>query len=112
MLIGLVLFLADDAEVLGLSSREESRAFLQREFPALFPIMPEAEVDDFHRRPPGRLPEFRYVGPELHFEHRIVLLGDAIHTVKPYFGLGVNSAFEDVFVLRRKLRQHPVRRAA
>jgi 2-polyprenyl-6-methoxyphenol hydroxylase-like FAD-dependent oxidoreductase len=27
------------------------------------------------------------------------LLGDSIHTVKPYFGLGVNSAFEDVCVL-------------
>ena len=27
------------------------------------------------------------------------LLGDSIHTVKPYFGLGVNSALEDVCVL-------------
>ena len=27
------------------------------------------------------------------------MLGDSIHTVKPYFGLGVNSAFEDVCVL-------------
>jgi 2-polyprenyl-6-methoxyphenol hydroxylase-like FAD-dependent oxidoreductase len=26
-------------------------------------------------------------------------LGDSIHCVKPYFGLGVNSAFEDVAVL-------------
>jgi len=27
------------------------------------------------------------------------LLGDSIHTIKPYFGLGVNSALEDVTVL-------------
>ena len=27
------------------------------------------------------------------------MLGDSIHTVKPYFGLGVNSALEDVCVL-------------
>ena len=28
-----------------------------------------------------------------------MLLGDAIHSVKPYFGLGVNAAFEDVVAL-------------
>ena len=27
------------------------------------------------------------------------MLGDSIHTVKPYFGLGVNSTLEDVSVL-------------
>ena len=31
----------------------------------------------------------RYVGPALHQGGSTVLLGDAIHTVKPYFGLGV-----------------------
>lgn len=108
-LIGLVLFLADDDDVLALSSPEESRAFLQSEFPALFDIIPDSEIEEFHRRPPGRLPEFRYVGPELHYEDKVVLLGDAIHTVKPYFGLGVNSAFEDVQRLQHKLQEHPVR---
>mmetsp|Transcript_3062 Transcript_3062/g.7356 ORF Transcript_3062/g.7356 Transcript_3062/m.7356 type:complete len:155 (+) Transcript_3062:954-1418(+) len=33
----------------------------------------------------------------------MVLLGDAIHTVKPFFGLGVNSAFEDIVVLSKCL---------
>jgi kynurenine 3-monooxygenase len=33
----------------------------------------------------------------------VALIGDAIHTVKPYFGLGVNSAFEDVVVLGQSL---------
>ena len=28
-----------------------------------------------------------------------MLLGDAVHSVKPYFGLGVNAAFEDVAAL-------------
>jgi len=32
-----------------------------------------------------------------------VILGDAIHTVKPYFGLGANSALEDVQVLRKSI---------
>ena len=30
---------------------------------------------------------------------RLSSAGDSIHTVKPYFGLGVNSAFEDVVIL-------------
>ena len=45
----------------------------------------------------------RYVGPALHQGGSTVLLGDAIHTVKPYFGLGVNSALEDVLALRAAL---------
>ena len=51
---------------------------------------------------------FRYVGPVLHYGDSTVLLGDAIHTVKPYFGLGVNSAFEDVISLRAALDAEPL----
>ena len=40
-------------------------------------------------KPPSNIPRFRYVGPALHQGGSTVLLGDAIHTVKPYFGLGV-----------------------
>ena len=40
------------------------------------------------------------------------LLGDAIHSVKPYFGLGVNSAFEDVTVLSQALDDAPSAAAA
>lgn len=31
--------------------------------------------------------------------------GDCIHTVKPYFGVGVNSALEDVIVLDSALER-------
>lgn len=34
------------------------------------------------------------------------LLGDTIHTVKPYFGLGLNSALEDVMSLENALNKH------
>ena len=60
----------------------------------------------------SRLPNFRYAGPRLHRGGSTVLLGDAIHSVKPYFGLGVNSAFEDVAVLSEELdRQATAARA-
>jgi 2-polyprenyl-6-methoxyphenol hydroxylase-like FAD-dependent oxidoreductase len=71
--------------------------------------MPDSEIESFHTRTPGKLPQFRYAGPDLHYKDSAVLLGDTIHTVKPYFGLGVNSALEDVKVLWEKLQEHPVR---
>jgi len=33
------------------------------------------------------------------------LVGDSIHTVKPYFGVGLNSAFEDVITLDAALEE-------
>jgi 2-polyprenyl-6-methoxyphenol hydroxylase-like FAD-dependent oxidoreductase len=48
------------------------------------------------------------VGPDLHYADKAVLIGDVIHTVKPYFGIGVNSALNDVTVLGDKLEAHPV----
>lgn len=107
--VGLVLYKADDEEVNNLSTPEESAAFLKSEFPGLFPIIPQSEIDAFATRAPGKLPFFKYAGPDLHCEDKIVLIGDVIHTVKPYFGLGVNSALNDVTVLKQKLEAHPVR---
>ena len=48
------------------------------------------------------LPNFQYAGGALHLGSCAGLIGDAIHTVKPYFGMGVNSAFEDITVLEEE----------
>ena len=61
---------------------------------------------------PSRLPIFRYAGPRLHHRESTVMLGDAVHTVKPYFGLGVNAAFEDVVALGEALDTTPSRKEA
>jgi kynurenine 3-monooxygenase len=38
-----------------------------------------------------------------HWDHRVLLLGDAAHAVVPFFGQGMNSGFEDVRVLAEEL---------
>jgi kynurenine 3-monooxygenase len=37
----------------------------------------------------------------------VVLLGDACHTVVPFYGQGMNAAFEDCIVLDECLERHP-----
>ena len=61
-------------------------------------LLDETTIDGIAKKPPSLLPSFRYATPRLHQGDRTVILGDAIHTVKPYFGLGANSALEDVQV--------------
>ena len=107
--LGLMLYVQDDEEVNNIANADEARTFLQQNFPHIFPMMPQSEIEHFASRPPGKLPSFKYAGPQLHVGSQVVLLGDVIHTVKPYFGMGVNSALNDVQVLLEKLSQHPVR---
>lgn len=59
------------------------------------------------KKPVSYLPGFKYAGPRLHEGDHTVLLGDCVHTLKPYFGLGANSALEDVKVLGEVLKANP-----
>lgn len=81
------------------------RAFFARNFPAFLPAIREVDLERFAKKTDRSLPTFSYVGPVLHYGSSTCLVGDAIHTVKPYFGQGVNSAFEDVKVLQQALQE-------
>ena len=76
-----MLFKQDDEEVLSIATEQQAAAFLQKEFPNTFKKMPQSEIKAFVERPPGKLPQFRYCGPELHYSNSVVLAGDAVHTV-------------------------------
>jgi len=100
-LAGVVLFKPTDKDILNMRSASDAKQFFTSTFPDWpTPQLSDAELVAFARRRVRQLPQFTYCGPSLHLSGgRAVLLGDAIHSVKPYFGLGVNSGFEDVSVL-------------
>jgi kynurenine 3-monooxygenase len=72
--------------------------FVDEYLPQFSSRLPDELVGQVAAAPATRLPKFRYVEPRLQHMGRTVLLGDCAHTVKPYFGMGANSALEDVKV--------------
>ncbi|XRB13360.1 FAD-binding domain-containing protein [Pseudoscourfieldia marina] len=102
-MICVVLFKPDDERLAKMEpTAEAARNFFKDLFPFLLPYMEDADLERFAQKSPKNLPSFSYTYPKLHHGN-VALLGDAIHAVKPYFGQGVNSAFEDVVILSKAL---------
>jgi kynurenine 3-monooxygenase len=80
------------------SDPAELRKELDESLPQFSSMLSDDVVESVAKKPPSYLPGFRYVGPRLNQGDNTIILGDCAHTVKPYFGLGANSALEDVRV--------------
>lgn len=83
----------------------ELRRRMDESLPQFSALLDDATIEAVAKKPVSYLPGFRYVEPRLHQGNSCVILGDCAHTVKPYFGLGANSALEDVAVLSDILDQ-------
>ena len=115
MLIGLpnldgsftmTLFLAHEGEknsFESLQTPEQVQAFFEEQFPDAVPLMPDL-VQDYFDNPVGSLVTVRCrpysVGGQA------VLVGDSAHAVVPFFGQGMNAAFEDCTALAAAIDQH------
>lgn len=75
-----------------LTSKAQVMEFFTREFPDAIPHMPTL-THDFFANPTGTLVTMR-CSPWYH-EDKVALLGDAAHAIVPFFGQGMNAAFED-----------------
>jgi kynurenine 3-monooxygenase len=73
----------------------------ERDYPDALPLVPDLP-DQFLRNPVGTLVTVR-VWPWT--RGRLALLGDAAHAIVPFFGQGMNCAFEDVVELDRCLEE-------
>jgi kynurenine 3-monooxygenase len=83
------------------------RRFFAEEFPDALPLMPTL-FDDFRNNPTGSLVTIR-CAPWFHRD-KACLVGDAAHAVVPFYGQGMNAAFEDCVVLDECLEEFPQNR--
>jgi len=85
-------------------TEDDVRRFFDEEFPDAVPLMPTL-LEDFKNNPTGSLVTIRCA--PWYFRDRACLLGDAAHAVVPFYGQGMNAAFEDCVVLDECLEKFP-----
>jgi kynurenine 3-monooxygenase len=83
---------------------EDVRRFFDDEFPDAVPLMPTL-LEDFRANPTGSLVTIRCA--PWFYRDKVCLLGDAAHAVVPFYGQGMNAAFEDCVVLDECLARYP-----
>jgi kynurenine 3-monooxygenase len=83
---------------------DEIGRFFAEEFPDAVPLMPSL-FDDFKTNPTGSLVTIRCA--PWFYKDKVALLGDAAHAVVPFYGQGMNAAFEDCVVLDECLMRFP-----
>lgn len=91
-----------------LRTDEEVREFFSSQYADAVPLMPTL-VEDYRRNPVSSLVTVR-TWPWSHVSdsgHAAAVLGDAAHAIVPFYGQGMNCAFEDVRVLAELLARDP-----
>jgi len=75
---------------------EDVRRFFEEEFPDAVPLMPKL-LEEFRNNPTGSLVTIRCA--PWYYKDKVALVGAAAHAVVPFYGQGMNAAFEDCVVL-------------
>lgn len=86
-----------------LTTPEQVRTFFEQHYPDAARIMPTLE-HDYLTNPNGSLVTVRCWPWQ--FGGNVALVGDAAHAIVPFYGQGMNCAFEDCRVLARCLSEH------
>jgi len=86
---------------------DDVRRFFDEEFPDAVSLMPSL-LDDFRNNPTGSLVTIRCA--PWFYRDKACLVGDAAHAVVPFYGQGMNAAFEDCIVLDECFEEFPENR--
>jgi kynurenine 3-monooxygenase len=89
-----ILFLPFDGTegFASLNTGEQVNHFFGSRFPDAVPLMPQL-ADNYSASPTGAMVTIKC--SPWHVEGRVLLLGDAVHAIVPFFGQGINCGFED-----------------
>jgi kynurenine 3-monooxygenase len=85
-----------------LQSDEQILAYFKQHFADAVPLMPTL-VEDYRRNPIGSLVTIKCF--PWSYRDKVTLLGDAAHAIVPFYGQGMNAAFEDCVALTECLKQ-------
>lgn len=87
-----------------LKTEADVAALFNRQFTDVVPLIPGL-ANQFLHNPAS---DFITVGTDpWYYKDSVVLLGDACHAVYPFYGQGMNAAFEDCLVLSECINAHP-----
>lgn len=100
-----IFFLPFEGEpsVASLDTKEKVRRFFQTQFPDVVPLMPDL-LENYFTNPIGAMVTVKC--DPWHVDDKALLLGDAAHAIVPFFGQGVNCAFESCAYFIECLDQH------
>ncbi len=92
-----------EASFEALKTPEDVQAFFGKTFPDTLALMPNL-TKQFFKNPTSTLVTISCF-PWVH-EDKIALIGDAAHTITPFYGQGMNAGFEDVRILSQIIDDH------
>lgn len=92
-----------DPSFASLDSEEKMLNFFKTQFPDVVPLMPNL-LENYSSNPTGAMVTIKCW--PWHVDDKALLLGDAAHAIVPFFGQGVNCAFESCAYLAACLDKH------
>ncbi len=99
------LFMPHKSEQLSFDSlkdKEQVQSFFKKEFSDFYELMPDI-VEKWQDHPLSPLAIIKCFPWKV---GKAVLMGDAAHATVPFYGQGMNSGFEDCFVMNELMKKH------
>lgn len=92
-----------DPSFASLDSAEKVLDFFKTQFPDVVPLLPNL-LENYFANPTGAMVTIKC--RPWHIDDKALLLGDAAHAIVPFFGQGVNCAFESCAYLAACIDKH------